>query len=119
MRHRHARAGTSVETRERREGIETCAGARVGGCAGGNCERVDPSCRARHATVTNAGATDRRRTTIGRSDLVPSLDTLYAAVLFAPGMPDDVKRDMSRLTDLRLPGALFLTKPGAPSEPPA
>jgi len=60
----------------------------------------------------------KRLTDIGRSDLVPSLDTLYAAVLFAPGMPDDVKRDMSRLTDLRLPGALFLTKPGAPSEPP-
>ena len=49
---------------------------------------------------------------------MPALDRLYAAVLFAPDMPDDVKRDMSRLTDLRLPGALFLTAPGAPSEPP-
>ncbi len=59
-----------------------------------------------------------RLTQIGRADLVPSLDQLYAAVLFAPGMPDDVKRDMSRLTDLRLPAALFLTASGAPSDPP-
>src|SRR6266508_1867455 len=51
-----------------------------------------------------------RLTELGRADLVPSLDQLYAAVLFAPGLPDDVKRDMSRLTDLRLPAALFLTK---------
>jgi hypothetical protein len=59
-----------------------------------------------------------RLTEIGRADLVPSLDTLYAAVLFAPGMPPDVQRDMSRLTDLRLPASLFLTAPGAPSDPP-
>jgi hypothetical protein len=55
---------------------------------------------------------------IGRSDLVPAVDRLYAAILFAPELPGDIKRDMSRLTDLRLPGALFLTAPGAPSEPP-
>ena len=54
----------------------------------------------------------RRLTEIGRADLVPALDRLYAAVLFAPDMPEDVQRDIARLTDLRLPGAVFLTAPG-------
>jgi hypothetical protein len=60
----------------------------------------------------------QRLTELGREDLAVALDRLYAAVLFAPGMPPDVQRDIARLTDLRLPGAVFLTEPGAPSEPP-
>jgi hypothetical protein len=51
----------------------------------------------------------------GLSDLIPKLDAQYGLIdllLFSGGpMPPDVRRDVGRYTDLRLPGALFAVPP--------